>query len=137
MLAGPGDRHIIQLQVELRREFARELNVDLASFTMFIPLPGTREYQRAKESGTFDPEYFYKILIPEINFPDQPVYVPAGMSADQLMKIHQRAYNRVYLRPRVILKKLAACLKNPGEILVLFRGARTLISNMLWRSGKL
>lgn len=118
-------------------EFARELNVELASFTMFIPLPGTREYLRAKESGTFDPEYFYKMLIPEINFPDQPVYVPAGMTAAQLMKIHQRAYNRVYLRPKVILKKLGACLKNPREIFVLFKGARTLLSNMFWRSEKL
>ena len=118
-------------------EFARELDVDLASFTMFIPLPGTREYQRAQESGTFDPEYFFKMMIPEINFPDQPVYVPEGLSAAQFMKIHQRAYNRVYLRPRVILRKLGACLKNPAEVLVLFRGARTLLSNMLWRSGKL
>ena len=118
-------------------EFARELDVDLASFTMFIPLPGTREYLRAQESGTFDPEYFFKMLIPEINFPDQPVYVPAGMTADRLMKIHQRAYNRVYLRPRVILRKLGACFKNPREILVLFKGARTLLSNMLWRSEKL
>ncbi len=118
-------------------EFARELDVDLASFTMFIPLPGTREYQRAQQSGTFDPEYFFKMMIPEINFPDRPVYVPAGMTAAQLMKIHQHAYNRVYLRPRVVLRKLGACLKHPGEISVLFRGARTLLANMLWRSGKL
>jgi hypothetical protein len=101
---------------------------------MFIPLPGTREFLRAKESGTFDPEYFYKMLIPEINFPDKPVYVPEGMSAAELMKIHKQAYNRVYLRPKVILRKLAACLKNPREINVLFKGARTLISNLLWRS---
>lgn len=118
-------------------KFARELDVDLSSFTMFIPLPGTREYQRAQESGTFDPEYFFKMMIPEINFPDQPVYVPAGMDAGQLMKIHQQAYNRVYLRPRVILRKLVASLKSPAEFLVLFKGARTLLSNMLWRSDKL
>jgi radical SAM superfamily enzyme YgiQ (UPF0313 family) len=124
-------------EMEETIEFARELDVDLASFTMFIPLPGTREYQRAKESGTFDPEYFFKMMIPEINFPDRPVYVPSGMDAGQFMKIHQRAYNRVYLRPRVILRKLAAGLKSPGEFLVLFKGARTLLSNMLWRSDKL
>jgi len=118
-------------------EFARELDVDLASFTMFIPLPGTREFQRAQESGTFDPEYFFRIMIPEINFPDQPVYVPEGITAARLMKIHQQAYNRVYLRPRVILRKLVSGLKSPGEFLVLFKGARTLISNMLWRSDKL
>jgi hypothetical protein len=118
-------------------EFARELDVDLASFTLFIPLPGTREYLRARESGAFDPEYFFKMMIPEINFPDRPVYVPEGLTAGQLMRIHQQAYNRVYLRPKVILKKLGACLHHPREIFVLFKGARTLLSNMLWRSGKL
>lgn len=118
-------------------EFARELDVDLASFTMFIPLPGTREYLRAQESGSFDPGYFFKMMIPEINFPDRPVYVPEGLTAGRLMKIHQQAYNRVYLRPKVIIRKLGACLKSPGEILVLFKGARTLLSNMLWRSGEL
>jgi anaerobic magnesium-protoporphyrin IX monomethyl ester cyclase len=134
ILGFPGET---EAEMDETIEFARELDVDLASFTMFIPLPGTREYRRAQESGTFDPEYFFKMMIPEINFPDRPVYVPEGMDADRLMKIHQQAYNRVYLRPRVILRKLAAGLRSPAEFLVLFKGARTLLSNMLWRSGKL
>lgn len=113
-------------------EFAKELDVELASFTLFIPLPGTVEYERAKKTKGFDPEYFLKVLVPEINFPERPLFVPEGMTETELLTIHRNAYSSYYLRPSMILRRLKGCLSNPHEVIALYRGARTLLANMLW-----
>ena len=94
-------------EMEETLKFAIELNLEIASFTLFIPLPRTREYLRACKSGTFDPEYFLHRITPEFNFPDAPIYVPEGLTAGQLLEFHRRAYNLYYFRPRVIVKRLA------------------------------
>jgi len=113
--------------------FAIELDVEVASFTLFVPLPGTIEYRRACESGTFDPEYFLRRITPEFNFPDFPFYIPEGFTTGQLLDFHRRAYSRYYFRPRVILKKIAA-LRNLGEVKNLLLGAHTLMNNALHKS---
>ncbi len=111
--------------------FAMELGTELASFTLLVPLPGTVEYKRALKSGTFtDPEYYLHKVIPEFNFLDDPVYVPEGMNAGELLTIHRRAYNRYYFRPGFLLKKLLS-IRSPGEIANLFNGGLTLIKNAI------
>jgi hypothetical protein len=120
-------------EMEETVKFALELDVEVASFTLFIPLPGTVEYRRACQSGVFDPEYFLHRITPEFNFPDLPIYVPAGLSAEQLLKFHRRAYSRYYFRPKIVLRKLAA-LRQPREFWSLLQGAGTLLANALHRS---
>lgn len=128
---------MVGLPTETREEiletvrFAIELDVELASFAMFIPFPGTVEYNRAQHEGEFDPQYFSKRVWPEINFPDKPVYVPRGMTAKELMAIHRNAYNRYYFRPKILWRKLLACFKNPGEFVPALKGGTTLIKNLL------
>lgn len=112
--------------------FAKQLNVSLASFTLFVPLPGTLEYRRACESGSFDPEYYKKRIVPEFNFLDEPVYVPAGMTAEELLRINQKAYQSFYFRTSVILKKLIM-LRKPEEFIAALKGAFTLISNYFYK----
>lgn len=113
-------------------KFAKQLNVTLASFTLFVPLPGTLEYRRASDSGQFDPLYYKKRIVPEFNFLDEPVYVPEGMTAEELIKINQKAYQSYYFRPSVILKKILQ-MRSPGELLAALMGAFTLISNFLYK----
>lgn len=115
--------------------FAIQLNVDLASFTLFVPLPGTLEYRRASESGTFDPLYYKKRIVPEFNFLDEPVYVPEGMTALELININKKAYQKYYFRPSVILKKLSE-LRSPSELISAFKGAFTLLSSFLYKKKK-
>jgi radical SAM superfamily enzyme YgiQ (UPF0313 family) len=126
MLGFPGET---AAEMEATIRFAVELDVDLASFTLLVPLPGTVEYRRARESGTFDPEYYMKGITSEFNFLDWPVYVPEGMTAQTLLAIHRSAYKRYYCRPRVILKKLAS-IRSPGDAWSLVRGAYTLASKV-------
>jgi anaerobic magnesium-protoporphyrin IX monomethyl ester cyclase len=117
-------------EMEQTIRFALELDVDVASFTLVIPFPGTADYLRAQESGSFDPEFFYKTILPEFNFPKEPVYVPAAMTADELMQIHRRAYNRYYFRPAAILRRLAS-FRQVSDISAAWRGGWTLLVNAL------
>jgi anaerobic magnesium-protoporphyrin IX monomethyl ester cyclase len=130
MMGFPGET-LEEMEETLR--FAMELDVEVASFTLFIPMPGTREYRRACESGVFDPEYYLHRITPEFNFPDSPIYIPEGFTAEQLMEFHRRAYSRYYFRPRVILKRIAS-LRNIRDVKSLLQGAYTLMSNALHKS---
>ena len=108
-----------------------ELNVELATFTLFVPLPGTAEYRRALKSGTFtDPEYFLHKIVPEFNFLDNPIYVPEGLTAGELLSIHRRAYNRYYLRPSVLLNKLIS-IRSAEDLRNLLNGGLTIIRNVI------
>ncbi|OEU63509.1 MAG: hypothetical protein BA867_01685 [Desulfobacterales bacterium S5133MH16] len=114
--------------------FAIELDTELASFTIFVPLPGTAEYRRALKSGTFvDPKYYLHKVVPEFNFLDYPIYVPEGMTASELLSIHRSAYNRYYFRPRFLLRKLLS-IRSPDELANLFYGGLTLIKNAISKS---
>jgi anaerobic magnesium-protoporphyrin IX monomethyl ester cyclase len=125
MFGFPGES-LAEMEETLR--FAIELNLEIASFTLFIPLPGTREYLRACKSGTFDPEYFLRRITPEFNFPDAPIYVPEGLITSQLLEFHRRAYSLYYFRPIVIIKRLAS-IRRLSEVRDLLLGAYTLATN--------
>jgi len=116
--------------IEETIRFAIELDVDVASFTLFVPFPATREYERAKKSGMFDPEYYKKVILPEFNFLDVPVYVPEGFTPNSLLKLHRSAYNRYYLRPKILWRKFSS-LRSLDDLKAVFLGGYTLIVNAL------
>jgi anaerobic magnesium-protoporphyrin IX monomethyl ester cyclase len=114
--------------------FAKELDVELASFTLFSPLPATSDYRRALKSGTFpDPEYFYNKIVPEFNFLDEPLYIPEGITAKKLLSIHRKAYNEYYFRPKILMRKLFS-IRSFSQLGDTFNGGLTLIKNSLSKS---
>ncbi|MCX5703115.1 MAG: radical SAM protein, partial [Candidatus Omnitrophica bacterium] len=78
-------------EMEETIKFSKELALDFATFSLLVPLPGTQDYERAKQEGEFDPYYWRHGLLSEISFPIDPVYVPAGVTKKQLLQIHRRA----------------------------------------------
>jgi len=117
-------------EIEQTIKFAIELDAEVASFTLLLPLPGTLEYQRAQQSGDFDPYYYEKFILPEFNFPDKALYVPDGMTQNELLSIHRKAYSRYYYRPRVIMKRLAS-IRSVDDVKAMIFGGTTLIANFL------
>jgi len=112
-------------------KFAIELNIDVASFTLFIPLPGTLEYRRAKETGIFvDPEYYLHNVYPEFNFPDAPLYIPEGISEKELLRKHKSAYDRYYFRPEFLLKTILS-IRSTEDIMRYTKGMLNLLRNAL------
>ncbi|WP_338668748.1 B12-binding domain-containing radical SAM protein [Pseudodesulfovibrio methanolicus] len=126
--------HLDETPEEMRKtiEFAKSLDLDVASFTLFVPLPGTQDYKRAQKFGQFDPQFYMKDLLLEYNMPKYPVYVPAGMTSEELMAIHREAYNKLYLRPGYIFKKLFE-VRNFHDVRSLVKGGLTVMSNFFRR----
>jgi anaerobic magnesium-protoporphyrin IX monomethyl ester cyclase len=121
-------------EMEETIRFAIKLDIDVPSFSMFVPLPGTLEYGRAQETGKFpDPEYYLHGIYPEFNFPDCPLYIPEGMTAEEFFNKHKSAYNRYYFRPKLLLKTLRG-IRSHRDIKRLARGGTNLIKNALCNS---
>ena len=122
--------------IETTIRFAREIDVEIPTFTMFLPLPGTVAYRRAQEEDpSFDPEYYRKRLIPEIHFLDYPVFVPRGMTAGQLMALHHSAYRACYLNPRAIWRTVRG-VRSVSDARRIVRSACSLAPKLLaYRKG--
>jgi radical SAM superfamily enzyme YgiQ (UPF0313 family) len=87
--------------------FAIELEPDVASFTLWVPLPGTDAYKEVCKNGELEDKLFWENqIIPEFNFLEKPIYVPKGIKPEELIKIHQKAYRKFYFRPKYILKQI-------------------------------
>jgi radical SAM superfamily enzyme YgiQ (UPF0313 family) len=114
-------------EMEETIRFALELDMDLVSFTLFTPLPGTVDYRRALESGRFrDPEFYLHEILGDFAFPENPLYVPAGFTERDLLAVHRSAYRRYYLRPRMLLRRLRA-LRSGTELIAMAKGALSLV----------
>ncbi|MAH48165.1 B12-binding domain-containing radical SAM protein [Candidatus Pacearchaeota archaeon] len=105
--------------------FAKKLKPDYATFTLLVPHPQTEEYEEAIKEGTFDDHYWKKIVLPEYNFLKNPVYVPKGLTASQLLKIHMKAYRSFYFSPYTILKQLTS-IRNKDDLKRLYKGVMTI-----------
>lgn len=109
--------------------FARFLNVDIATFTLLVPSPGSADYVRAQRSGgIFDRDFFRKKIVPEFNFLDEPIYCPEGLSPERLLEIHKDAYRKYYYRPLLVLKEILK-IRGLQDVKRLVRGAMTLARN--------
>jgi len=84
-------------------EWSKSLALDQAYYSIYIPLPGTPEFESLEEEGMIDInnckwEDFYTG-----KFADPP-YIPDGMTARELKRLVSYAYSSFYLRPRVLLR---------------------------------
>lgn len=106
--------------------FACSLPLDLATFTMMVPLPNTLDYSRASKQSNFRKEYWNYMMFPEFNFLDEPIYIPEGMSKKELISLHKKAYRMFYFRLHFLLKQLKS-LNSLHGVKRLIAGAKTLI----------
>jgi radical SAM superfamily enzyme YgiQ (UPF0313 family) len=87
-------------------DFAVELNVRYAIFNIFVPYPGCELYDILKSQD----KIHYKRWSDFTSYPTYsggaPVYVPDGLTQEELMNLQTKAMKRFYLRPRFILNEL-------------------------------
>lgn len=100
MLGYPGEN---RREIMETIHFAKSLDLDRAFFSVYIPLPGTPEFQNLEKEG--------KIDIARCNWKDYytgkfstPPYVPDGMAANELKELVSYAHRAFYFRPRILLK---------------------------------
>ncbi len=83
-----------------------QLDIDFAKFTVFVPYPGTPDYERLKAAGELPaPEEWSRFTsYPTADKP--PAYVPKGLTAEQVIAYQRKAYLSFYVRPSMILRQL-------------------------------
>jgi radical SAM superfamily enzyme YgiQ (UPF0313 family) len=93
-------------EMEQTIQFAKELDLDYATFSLLIPLPGTDDYEKAKEEGNFDAYYWRSKILSDMGFPSDVVYTPKGVSKEQLLMMHRKACRVFYFQPKIILRHI-------------------------------
>ncbi len=103
--------HIGESADSIERTITFAESLPLADVTVQIntPLRGTPQYEICREHGTLlesdegRPSFF------------EPVFVPRGMTADQLLAAQRSFYRRFYLRPQVIWRQLRT-VRRPTDL---------------------
>ena len=98
MIASPSET-----KEEIKRtvEFAKELRLDFAIFSLTRLLPGTDFYKNALRDGQVEDFWKKYAVDPTYNIP--PSYCPGRFTLEELKDIAYEAYRTFYLRPGYIL----------------------------------
>lgn len=107
-LPGEGPSH---LEDSIR--FAIDLKPEYVEFHFALALPDTPLAEDGISRGIIAPDAYDRFMRGEACF---PVYVPEGLSVEQLVSAEKEAYRRFYLRPSYVLDRLRK-LRGPGELL--------------------
>lgn len=82
------------------RQYLKQSDFDDISMHYFAPFPGSEAYGHAEEFGTFDRDWrkmnFYEI-----------VFVPEGLTKEDLISHTKLAYRQFYLSPKTLFKYLS------------------------------
>lgn len=97
-----------------------DLDLQAAHASFMIPFPGSTLYNNYNQYGVFygDNLDMYK-----------PSFIPNGLDQKTMVKYFKGFYRKFYLRPRIILIYIKR-LKNPHNILPIFKGFWELIKNI-------
>jgi anaerobic magnesium-protoporphyrin IX monomethyl ester cyclase len=104
-------------------KFACSLKLDDIVTTINTPIPGSPQYAFIKEYGHFDETDWS-----QFNY-WRPVFVPAGLTQEILLKKHQEIYRRFYLRPRILWRYFMGFFGQGGlkRFMSVFKASRFLI----------
>lgn len=99
--------------------FAKELGCDITKFNLAVPYPGSRffnEFYKNKidcieESERFTPWYDWA------SHRAKPLYIPEGMTVEELIGFQRKAMVEFYLKPRVIINFLRFKGRDIGKLL--------------------
>ncbi|MDA8098727.1 MAG: radical SAM protein [Nitrospiraceae bacterium] len=108
--------------------FAVEIDADYAQFQLLTPYPGTELWDTAKDFGTFDTQDLSKYTI------WFPVFIPAGLTKEELERTHRRAYRQFYFRPGYLLKRFSR-MRTGEDVKRNLRGLVNLAEYILARKG--
>lgn len=104
-------------------DFALELPLDDFQMSFMTPFPGTEIHTNAPKYGTLTEDWDRMNMW-------TPVFVPHGLTADQLVKWQKNAIRRFYFRPK-ILKRYLGELTSISRWRAFLRGA-TAVVRALW-----
>lgn len=99
MLGLPGDT---EETMQETINFAKELDPDIAAFSITIPYPGTEIYQEAIRTGEIKKVSFENYIPYETR---RLPFVPKGLTAKAIIAYQGRAYREFYFRPKIFFRE--------------------------------
>ena len=96
-------------------EFIRKIDLDDISVFKFTPLPGSGVHKIASHFGEFKNDWGRMSLL-------ETVFVPYGLTRDELEKYTRLALRKFYLRPKIILSYIKRIIQNPKNLGRIFKG---------------
>jgi radical SAM superfamily enzyme YgiQ (UPF0313 family) len=87
-------------------DFALKIPLDDISVSMMTPFPGSTLYQIASDYGTFDNDW------KKMNELDV-VFIPKGLTKDDLRRYSKEMFRKFYLRPKIVLDYMKRIIENP------------------------
>lgn len=117
MVGFPGETHE---SMAATLDLATRLPLDDISVMQLTPFPGTDLYRRANEFGTFDKDWRKMNSL-------NTVFVPFGLTEEDLEKARDRMIKAFYLRPRIVFSKLLQIVTTPQLMFALPKGILDLV----------
>lgn len=107
-------------------EFAKELDLDFAQFSIFIPYPGTPLYESLNKEGKIK-NGDWDLFNQSVGLSDkEPPYVPDGYSSKELSLMQRKAYREFYFRGKMFFRHLKN-MKSLDTIPIYFNSLRVLL----------
>ena len=82
--------------------------------TFCTPMPGAELFDTWQKWGHFDCDWR------KLGFWD-PVFIPNGMTREELIAGHRRMFRKFYLRPAVLARYIVKVMRKPGIMLNILR----------------
>jgi len=86
--------------IEETIEFAKSLELDRATFSLYLPLPGSEMYNTLKENDELQGLDWDKVTFDSVS------YVPNGMTSKELKGLQKKAFFSFFLRPKILYRLL-------------------------------
>lgn len=89
--------HLIETEDTIRKtiDFAKEVALDDFQMSFLVPFPGTEIYKVAHKYGSFDNDWSKMNIW-------TPIFIPHGLTRQDLETWSKRAFREFYFRPRQI-----------------------------------
>lgn len=94
--------------IEQTIDLALEMKLDDMVATINTPIPGSQQFREAAQYGSLDESDWSKF-----NY-WRPVFVPRGLTRDQLLAKHREFYRRFYFRPRILWRYMLSFISPSG-----------------------
>lgn len=103
--------------------FALRMPLDDISVSMMTPFPGSKLYEIASQYGYFEDNWK---RMNELNV----VFVPKGLTENDMHRYSKEVFRRFYLRPRIVLNYIKRITENPRSLPFYLRGVTAFLKEI-------
>lgn len=107
--------HPTETEEEMKQTvmFARKLGLNVVYFNKMIPLPDSKLFEVATETGVLEKDIWIDFMLGKRPY---PLYTPKGVSPDAVSKIYKKAWFKTYFSPPNIWRNRSLFF-NPKQLL--------------------